>query len=40
MRLGARTVRIPNPHQGDVGIGLLREILKQAGINDDDWNSA
>lgn len=40
MRRGARTVTIPNPHTGDIGIGLLRRILKQAGINDDEWNGA
>jgi hypothetical protein len=40
MRRGERTVRIPNPHRGDVGVNLLSEILKQAGINDDEWNTA
>jgi predicted RNA binding protein YcfA (HicA-like mRNA interferase family) len=40
MRQGDRTVRIPNPHRGDVGISLLSEILKQAGISDDEWNTA
>ena len=39
MRRGERTVRIPNPHRGDVGISLLSEILKQAGISDDEWNT-
>lgn len=39
MRRGARTVRIPNPHGSDIGIGLLRRILKQAEISDEDWNS-
>lgn len=40
MRLGARTVRIPNPHTGDIDISLLRRILKQASVSDDEWNSA
>jgi len=40
MRRGSQTVRIPNPHAGDVGIGLLREILRQAEITDDEWSDA
>lgn len=40
MRYGTRTVRIPNPHVGDINIGLLREILRQVGIGDDEWNEA
>jgi len=32
-------VRIPNPHQGDIGRELLAKILKQAGIARDDWES-
>jgi len=39
MRRGARTVPIPNPHRSDIGVELLRRILKQAGIDDDEWNS-
>ena len=35
-----RQVAIPNPHRGDIGIELLRRILKQAGITDDEWNNA
>ena len=38
MRRGAQTVRIPNPHGSDVGVNLLRQILKQAEISDDEWN--
>lgn len=30
-------LRIPNPHQGDISIGLLARILNQAGIDKDDW---
>lgn len=40
MRRGTRTVRIPNPHRTDIGISLLRVILRQAGITDDEWNGA
>jgi predicted RNA binding protein YcfA (HicA-like mRNA interferase family) len=31
------TIRIPNPHQGDIGRSLLAEILKQAGISRREW---
>jgi predicted RNA binding protein YcfA (HicA-like mRNA interferase family) len=40
MRRGAHTVRIPNPHSGDVDISLLRRILKQANVSDEEWNGA
>jgi hypothetical protein len=32
-----RRVRIPNPHQGDVSRDLLARILRQAGIDRDEW---
>ena len=28
---------IPNPHQGDISRGLLAKILRQAGIERDEW---
>lgn len=31
------TLRIPNPHQKDIGIELLIRILKQAGIDKTHW---
>jgi predicted RNA binding protein YcfA (HicA-like mRNA interferase family) len=34
---GTLKVRIPNPHQGDIGVSLLSEILRQAGITDTEW---
>jgi predicted RNA binding protein YcfA (HicA-like mRNA interferase family) len=34
---GERTVRIPNPHRGDIGRDLLGRILKQAGVDRDEW---
>jgi predicted RNA binding protein YcfA (HicA-like mRNA interferase family) len=37
MRKGVLTLAIPNPHQGDIGIGLLKEILRQAQISRRDW---
>jgi len=32
-----RTLRVPNPHQGDIGKELLTRVLRQAGISKDDW---
>jgi predicted RNA binding protein YcfA (HicA-like mRNA interferase family) len=38
---GPLKVRIPNPHQRkDVGAALLEEILRQAGISKEAWESA
>lgn len=34
---GRRRVRIPNPHQGDLGRELLQRILKQAGVSKEEW---
>ena len=34
---GNVTIRLPNPHQTDVGRELLARILRQAGINKEDW---
>jgi predicted RNA binding protein YcfA (HicA-like mRNA interferase family) len=34
---GSVTVRIPNPHHGDIGRELLSRILRQAGIERSDW---
>lgn len=32
-------VRIPNPHQSDVGINLLKQILREAGIDRTTWKN-
>jgi len=34
---GEITLRIPNPHQGDIGKSLLSRILRQAGISRENW---
>ncbi len=34
---GETTLRIPNPHQSDIGKELLTRILKQAGIDKETW---
>lgn len=31
------TVRVPNPHDGDIGLGLLSRVLKQAGVDRSEW---
>lgn len=30
-------VTIPNPHRGDIGVDLLRIILKEAGVSRREW---
>jgi predicted RNA binding protein YcfA (HicA-like mRNA interferase family) len=37
MLKGEITIRVPNPHQDDIGKELLARILRQAGITKDDW---
>ena len=34
---GDCTLRLPNPHQGDIGKEFLARILRQAGIGKDEW---
>jgi len=36
---GDRTVRIPNPHGGDIGVEFLSRILKQAGVSRREWEA-
>lgn len=38
MRREKLKLRIPNPHQGDIGLPLLKEILRQANISEDEWD--
>jgi predicted RNA binding protein YcfA (HicA-like mRNA interferase family) len=33
------TVRVPNPHRGDIGVELLSGILRQAGVSREEWES-
>lgn len=37
MRRGDTTLIIPNPHEGDIGVGFLRRLLNQAGISRQEW---
>ncbi|HZS01816.1 MAG TPA: type II toxin-antitoxin system HicA family toxin [Chloroflexota bacterium] len=34
---GQRRVRIPNPHRADISRDLVARILRQAGIDRDEW---
>jgi hypothetical protein len=35
---GTQKARIPNPHLTDIGVSLVKEILRQAGISTQDWD--
>jgi len=37
MLKGDITIRVPNPHQADIGKELLARILRQGGISKDEW---
>ncbi|HEY7091868.1 MAG TPA: type II toxin-antitoxin system HicA family toxin [Ktedonobacterales bacterium] len=39
MKRGALKLRIPNPHQSDISLPLLRRILQQAGVSEAEWES-
>jgi len=39
-KTGARTVRVPNPHRGDISIDLIKRILRISGIKQQDWENA
>ena len=39
MQRGLVTLRIPNPHRGDIGVGLLRRLLQQGGVTKERWES-
>jgi len=38
MKNGPLKIRIPHKHKGDIGSGLLNEILRQAGIDKKEWD--
>lgn len=40
MRRDDLTVDLPNPHKKDIGVGLLKKILKQAEVSREEWSSA
>ena len=37
---GKVVLTIPNPHRGDIGLGLLAVILRQAGVSREEWERA
>jgi len=37
MRRGDVTVIITNPHDGDISVGLLSRLLRQAGVSREEW---
>ncbi len=37
MQRGQLKVRIPNPHQSDISVGLLKRILEEAGGSLQEW---
>ena len=37
MQRGEVKIIIPNPHGGEIGVGLLSRILRQAGISREEW---
>ena len=37
MRRGNVTVIIPNPHEGEIRVGFLTRLLRQAGITRQEW---
>ncbi len=39
MTRGSHKVRIPNPHQSDISLPLLRRILDQANVTAQEWES-
>ena len=40
MRRGNLRLTIPNPHPGAIDPGLIRRILRQAGLTLDEWTNA
>ena len=39
MRRGNVTLTLPNPHGGEIGIALLAQVLRQAGVTRGEWES-
>ena len=37
MRRGNVTLIIPNSHEGEIGVGFLQRLLRQAGISREEW---
>jgi predicted RNA binding protein YcfA (HicA-like mRNA interferase family) len=39
MKMGMIQVTIPNPHVGDISVGLLRKILRDSNISREEWEA-
>lgn len=39
MLKGSLKLVIPNPHEGDISVGLLSRLLKQGGISREEWEN-
>jgi len=39
MKKEALKIHIPNKHKGDIGAGLVNEIIRQAHIDKEDWDN-
>jgi predicted RNA binding protein YcfA (HicA-like mRNA interferase family) len=39
MQRGTLVVTIPNPHGADIGVGLLKVVLEQAGVSRKQWEA-
>lgn len=37
IKRGDLTVIIPNEHEGDIGVGFLIRLLRQAGVSREEW---
>jgi predicted RNA binding protein YcfA (HicA-like mRNA interferase family) len=40
MKRGKFRLTVPNPHSGQIDSGLIKEILRQAAISEQDWLNA
>ncbi len=36
---GDRSLILPNPHRGDISVGFLNRILRQAGVSREEWEN-
>jgi predicted RNA binding protein YcfA (HicA-like mRNA interferase family) len=39
LKKGDLIVDLPNPHKQDIGVGLLKKVLKQAEVSREEWFS-
>ncbi len=37
MRRSDLTLILPNPHEGEISVGFLQRLLRQAGISREEW---